>query len=182
MLAERTDPERSSADVVIPPWVLEQAEGLVFLWTYKVCRVSSLSVSHPSRGFRVPPHRGSANAGRLLMFQPQASHLVAAPAVSGSSPNDAARTPRTPPQVGMFFSFSAGTGLVLRKKKGVAGGPGQGLTLVHLSAQLERFAWDRGCTQGLYSPCQGGVRGCSGCVGCFLASDTAQVELKSGRV
>jgi len=38
MLAERTDPERSSADVMIPPWVLEQAEGLVFMWTYKVCR------------------------------------------------------------------------------------------------------------------------------------------------
>jgi len=35
------------------------------------------------------------------------------------------RTPRTPPQVGMFFSFSAGTGLVLRKKRGVAGGPGE---------------------------------------------------------
>jgi hypothetical protein len=25
----------------------------------------------------------------------------------------------------------------------------QGLTLVHLSAQLERFLWDRGCAQGL---------------------------------
>jgi len=28
----------------------------------------------------------------------------------------------------------------------------------------------------------GGVRGCFGCVGCFLSSDTAQVELSSGRV
>jgi len=59
---------------------------------------------------------------------------------------------------------------------------GQGLTLVHFSAQLERFVWDRGCAQGLCSPCRGGVRGCLGCVGCFLVTDTAQVELISGRV
>jgi hypothetical protein len=26
-----------------------------------------------------------------------------------------------------------------------AAGRGQGLTLVHFSAQLERFLWDRGC-------------------------------------
>jgi hypothetical protein len=29
----------------------------------------------------------------------------------------------------------------------------QGLTLVHFSAQLERFVWDRGCAEGLCSPC-----------------------------
>jgi len=29
---------------------------------------------------------------------------------------------------------------------------GQGLTLVHFSAQLERFLWDRVCVQGLCSP------------------------------
>ena len=29
----------------------------------------------------------------------------------------------------------------------------QGLTLVHFSAQLERFVWDRECTQRLCSPC-----------------------------
>jgi len=28
-----------------------------------------------------------------------------------------------------------------------------GLTLVHFSAQLKRFVWDRGCAQGLCSPC-----------------------------
>jgi hypothetical protein len=28
----------------------------------------------------------------------------------------------------------------------------QGLTLVHFSAQLERFLWDRGCAWGLCSP------------------------------
>jgi len=27
---------------------------------------------------------------------------------------------------------------------------GQGLALVHFSAQLERFLWDRGCVEGLY--------------------------------
>ena len=32
-------------------------------------------------------------------------------------------------------------------------GSGQGLTLVHFSAQLERFLWDRGYAQGLCSPC-----------------------------
>ena len=39
----------------------------------------------------------------------------------------------------------------------------QWLTLVHFSAQLERFVWDRVCAQGLCSPCKGGCRGCSGC-------------------
>jgi hypothetical protein len=29
----------------------------------------------------------------------------------------------------------------------------QGLTFVRYSAQLERFVWDRGCAQGLRSPC-----------------------------
>jgi hypothetical protein len=29
----------------------------------------------------------------------------------------------------------------------------QGLTLVHFSAQVERFQWNRGCAQGLYGPC-----------------------------
>ena len=36
---------------------------------------------------------------------------------------------------------------------------GQGLTLVHFSAQLERILWHRGCIQGLSSGCLGGVRG-----------------------
>ena len=58
-------------------------------------------------------------------------------------------------------------------------GPQQELTLVHFSAQLERFVWDRGCAQGLCSPYSGW---CRGCVGCFIVSDTAQVELRSGRV
>jgi hypothetical protein len=32
------------------------------------------------------------------------------------------------------------------------GGDWQGLTLVHFSAQLEHFVWDRGCAQGLCTP------------------------------
>ena len=36
----------------------------------------------------------------------------------------------------------AGTTL---KAPGGGGGSGQGLTLVHFSAQLERSLWDRGC-------------------------------------
>ena len=43
---------------------------------------------------------------------------------------------------------------------------GQGLTLVHVSAQLERFLWQWGCALGLCSPCQGGVKGCLGCFVC----------------
>jgi hypothetical protein len=32
----------------------------------------------------------------------------------------------------------------------------QGLTLVHLSAQRQRFLWDRWCVQGLLRGCSGG--------------------------
>ena len=39
------------------------------------------------------------------------------------------------------------------------GDRGQGLTLVHISAQLERFLWDRGCIYGLCRGCLGGVGG-----------------------
>ena len=34
----------------------------------------------------------------------------------------------------------------------------QGLTLVHFSAQRKRFLRDRGCVQGLFRGCLGGVR------------------------
>ena len=47
MLAERTDPERSAPDVMIPPWVLQQAEGIVFMWTYKVRVASRPNPSFP---------------------------------------------------------------------------------------------------------------------------------------
>jgi len=58
----------------------------------------------------------------------------------------------------------------------------QGLTLVHFSAQRERFLWDRGCIEGLSRGCLGGVRGYWGVFGVYYESETAQVELKSGRV
>jgi hypothetical protein len=37
---------------------------------------------------------------------------------------------------------------------------GQGLTLVHFSAQRKRFLWDRGCVQGVYRGCLRVVAGC----------------------
>jgi len=53
---------------------------------------------------------------------------------------------------------------------------GQGLTLVHFSAQRKPFLWDRGCSQGLFRGCSGvvgglyrrclGIRGCLGCILC----------------
>ena len=60
---------------------------------------------------------------------------------------------------------------------------GQGLTLVHFPAQRKRFLWDRGCVQGLFRGCSGG----GGYYGVFTSrvyfvSETAQVELESGRV
>ena len=60
----------------------------------------------------------------------------------------------------------------------------QGLTLVHFSAQLKRILWDRGA----FRVCLGGVEKCHGvfksirgCLGCNFVSETAQVELRSGR-
>ena len=46
----------------------------------------------------------------------------------------------------------------------------QGLTLVHFSAQLERFLRDRGCTQGWFRGCLSGGRGHEGVfrVGCIV--------------
>ena len=58
----------------------------------------------------------------------------------------------------------------------------QGLTLVHFSAQLERFLWDKGCMQGLFRWCVGGFRGYEGVLRVYFVSENAQVELKSGRV
>ena len=58
----------------------------------------------------------------------------------------------------------------------------QGLTLIHFSAQLERFVWNRGCIQGGVRGCSGGIRGYCGVCGVYFVSETAQVELKTGRV
>jgi hypothetical protein len=54
----------------------------------------------------------------------------------------------------------------------------QGLTLVHFSAQLERFLWDRGCAYGLCCPCSGGVRGCLGCVEYFVCQTRLKLSSK----
>jgi len=54
---------------------------------------------------------------------------------------------------------------------------GQGLTLVHFSAQLKRLLWSRGC-EGLFGGCLGVEGGIRGCLGCVFLSETAQVELR----
>ena len=59
---------------------------------------------------------------------------------------------------------------------------GQGLTLVHFSAQCKRFLWDRRCIQGLFRGCLRVVRAYEGVCRVYLMSETAQVELKSGQV
>jgi len=46
----------------------------------------------------------------------------------------------------------------------------QGLTLVHFSAQLERFLWDRGARRGCVARVKGVLRGCLLYVRCFCVS------------
>ena len=58
----------------------------------------------------------------------------------------------------------------------------QGLTLVHYSAQRKRFLWDRGCVQRLFRGCLRDVKRYQGVLRVYFVSETAQVELKSGRV
>jgi len=41
----------------------------------------------------------------------------------------------------------------------------QGLTLVHFSAQRERFLWNRGCVERLFRGCSWGDMGCHGVSG-----------------
>jgi len=60
--------------------------------------------------------------------------------------------------------------------------PDQGLTLVHFSAQLERFLWDRGGIQGLFKGSSGVIRGYRRVCRVYFVSETAQVELKIRRV
>jgi len=57
----------------------------------------------------------------------------------------------------------------------------QGLTLVHFPPHRKRFKWERGCIQGLRRGCLGGLEGHFGVSGMYFVSETAQVELKSGR-
>jgi len=62
----------------------------------------------------------------------------------------------------------------------------QGLALVQFSVQrIKRFEWDRGCIEGVFRGCLGGVRGCQWCQAVsrvYFRSETAHVELESGRV
>ena len=66
-------------------------------------------------------------------------------------------------------------------------GPGRGLhlTLVHFSAQLKRILWDRGAFRGCLGGVQevsGGNKEYQGVFRVYFMSETAQVELRSGRV
>jgi len=58
----------------------------------------------------------------------------------------------------------------------------QGLTLVHFSAQLKRYLWDRVLIQGLFRGSSGDIRGYCGVCRVYFMSETAQIELKIGRV
>ena len=53
-----------------------------------------------------------------------------------------------------------------------AAGRRQGLTLVHFSAQLKRFLWDRGCIQALFRGGAGGIRGYCGVCRVYFVSET----------
>jgi len=62
---------------------------------------------------------------------------------------------------------------------------GQGLTLVHFPAQLQHIMLDRGALRNCLSGVQevsGGVTGYQGVFRVYFVSETAQVELRSGRV
>ena len=74
------------------------------------------------------------------------------------------------------------SGHTVPRRASMAAAASQGLTLVHFSVQRKRFLWDRGCVQGLLKGCLGGVRGYEGVSRVYFVSETAQVELKSGRV
>ena len=60
----------------------------------------------------------------------------------------------------------------------------QGLTLVHFMAQRKRFLWNWGCILGLLRGCLRGawevLGDYQGVFMVYFASETAQVELRSG--
>ena len=58
----------------------------------------------------------------------------------------------------------------------------QGLTLSHFSAQRKRFQWDRGRIGGLFNGFLGGAIEVIEICRVYFVSETAQVELKNGRV
>jgi len=63
--------------------------------------------------------------------------------------------------------------------------PAQGLTLVHFLAQLKRMLWHRGASRmflGGISEVSGGIKEYQGVFRVYFVSETAQVELRSGRV
>jgi hypothetical protein len=62
------------------------------------------------------------------------------------------------------------------------GHAGRGLHSCTLQLNLNAFAGTGGARRGCVPRMKGMLGGVWGCVGCFFVPDTAQVELKSGRV
>ena len=74
-----------------------------------------------------------------------------------------------------------------RRQSGAGGASARGRGLHSFTSQLDLSAFcGAGCARrdcaALVKGVLRGVRGGVGCVGCFCASDTAQIELKSERV
>jgi hypothetical protein len=65
--------------------------------------------------------------------------------------------PRTRPAVG---GGPPATATASELPSGLHANAVQGLTIVHFSAQLKRYLWDRGYMLGLFMGCLWGVRGC----------------------
>ena len=61
---------------------------------------------------------------------------------------------------------------------------GRAFALVHFLTfgLTKRFVWDRGCVWVLLGGCLLGVRGYDGMYRVHFVSESAQIELKSGRV
>jgi len=90
--------------------------------------------------------------------------------------------PRAPPPSPPRPTFAQSGEILLRGRLVRGAVRGRGLHSSTFQLNLSAFYGIGGVRKGLCSPCQGGVGGCLVCGGCFLVTDTAQVELKSERV
>ena len=78
---------------------------------------------------------------------------------------------------GGFWYMNASCCLSRRRVRSAA----QGLTLVHFSAQRKRFCGIGVAFMGCFGGCAGDVMGYEGLFKVYSVSETAQLELKSGR-
>jgi len=77
----------------------------------------------------------------------------ATPAPLPDTPAPTTPAPTTPPAPYPGWSHGVQGAASTPGSCAVSAAATQGLTLVHFSAQLERFVWDRECAQGFCSPC-----------------------------